>query len=427
MEIRNESPITTAANISIENKTTAKPKEKDSDDSEFKVMFDKGVSKTEGKDKAKKADKSLSTEIQTAEEKVDSTEVVDADSLQVVKSSNGIDASQLAAMMKGSMDTKGLALAKGVDISTNPGRINLLEKLDESKADTIYDAEVWKNKRVKDIVGEIKANGIEEKSIPDTTEASKTNKTLKLQDESGIVDTDAESSNKGKSMNIPEGFEMASGKQTINVPKLQVKGLETANENKEKIKEISNETKIIESPKDLSAASNISASGIDKAIALNNQTEVAKAEPYSQIGKEIITKLEQKGPMEFTMQLKPEDLGPIDIKLKMSDGKLVIDIMAASSKTQALLVGQVDKLVANLGLSNVKIENIQVSAPGQAITEQQYVMNGGMSFFHRRNQEQDGRQNSQQGTQVRVNVENSLEAGKVSGIRNQSNKMDYAV
>ena len=87
---------------------------------------------------------------------------------------------------------------------------------------------------------------------------------------------------------------------------------------------------------------------------------VEKTEPYNQIGREIQLKLEQKGPMEFTMQLEPKDLGQIDIKLKVNEGKLVIDIIAVSSKTQALLAGQVDKLITSMGLQHVEVETVQV-------------------------------------------------------------------
>ena len=61
------------------------------------------------------------------------------------------------------------------------------------------------------------------------------------------------------------------------------------------------------------------------------------------------------------MQLEPKDLGQIDVRLKISEGKLIIDIAAASSKTQALLVSQADKLVMSMGLQNVEVETVQVN------------------------------------------------------------------
>ncbi len=87
-----------------------------------------------------------------------------------------------------------------------------------------------------------------------------------------------------------------------------------------------------------------------------------KEEPlpaYSQISKEILNRLEQKGPTQFQMTLEPADLGQIEIKMQFANNKLVIDIAAANSKTQALLSNQVDNLVMSMGLQNVKVEVIQ--------------------------------------------------------------------
>lgn len=86
-----------------------------------------------------------------------------------------------------------------------------------------------------------------------------------------------------------------------------------------------------------------------------------KMEPYSQIDREIQLKLEQRGLMEFKMQLEPKDLGQIDVRLRINEGKLIIDIVAASSRTQALLISQADKLVSSMGLQNVEVETVQVN------------------------------------------------------------------
>jgi len=90
-------------------------------------------------------------------------------------------------------------------------------------------------------------------------------------------------------------------------------------------------------------------------------TAAEKMEPYSQLGREIQLKLEQRGPMEFKMQLEPKDLGQIDVRLRINEGKLIIDIVAASSRTQALLISQADKLVSSMGLQNVDVETVQVN------------------------------------------------------------------
>lgn len=165
---------------------------------------------------------------------------------------------------------------------------------------------------------------------------------------------------------------------------------------------------------------------------------VEASEPYNQIREEILSKLEQKGSTEFKMQLHPEDLGQIDIKLRLSEGKLVIDILAANSKTQALLTGQVDKLIASMGLQNVQVESVHVSQQMNSQTQdnsqsQGYTMSSGMDFSQRRQQEQlqqeilngskvTGTFNLQQDEAQTNNSMNHIES-----IRYNSHRMNYAV
>lgn len=165
---------------------------------------------------------------------------------------------------------------------------------------------------------------------------------------------------------------------------------------------------------------------------------VNRAEPYSQIRDEILAKLEQKGPSEFKMQLEPAELGQIDIKFKLSEGKLIIDILAASAKTQALLTSQVDKLIASLGLQNVQVESVQVgqqaNAQGQDGSQGQgYQTNAGMDFSQRRQQDrlQDevfkgGSLNGMHGLQQQE-ARDSGPAGRIEAFRYGSYRMDYIV
>lgn len=159
-----------------------------------------------------------------------------------------------------------------------------------------------------------------------------------------------------------------------------------------------------------------------------------KLEPYSQIGQEILSKLEKKGPMEFKLQLEPENLGKIDIKLQLNEGKLIIDIMSASSKTHALLTNQVDKLIQGLGLQNVQVESVQVShqfnQQSQDSQSQAFVMNGGMNFSQRRQQEQLQEHLNQRNLSNALNLQNVEMSGEIHSmkiLRDSSRIMDYAV
>ncbi len=165
---------------------------------------------------------------------------------------------------------------------------------------------------------------------------------------------------------------------------------------------------------------------------------VEASEPYNQIREEILSKLEQKGSTEFRMQLEPEDLGQIDIKLKLSEGKLVIDILAANSKTQALLTGQVDKLIASMGLQNVQVESVHVSQQMNSQTQdnsqsQGYTMSSGMDFSQRRQQEHL-QQEFLNGSKItgtfnlqQDEVQNNNPANRIESIRYDSHRMNYAV
>lgn len=159
-----------------------------------------------------------------------------------------------------------------------------------------------------------------------------------------------------------------------------------------------------------------------------------KLVPYGEIGQEILSKLEKKGPMEFQLQLEPKDLGQIDIKLKLNEGKLMIDIMAASSKTQSLLTSQVDKLIQSMGLQNVQVESIQIYQQNSQQSQdnsQGYAMNAGMNFSQKRQQDQMQQQFMNQRNLGNIlDLKNDEMLNSVNGIRqlrDNSHRMDYAV
>ncbi|HZK02298.1 MAG TPA: flagellar hook-length control protein FliK, partial [Anaerovoracaceae bacterium] len=149
-------------------------------------------------------------------------------------------------------------------------------------------------------------------------------------------------------------------------------------------------------------------------------------EPYSQINDEIHTRLSQKGPMEFSMQLEPKDLGKIDVKLKIYGGKLIIDIVSANPKTHVLLAGQTEKLITSMGLRNVSVENVQINQPSDA-------QNHSNDFFQdSSNQQQWNRHKTpvfknMDRQDVESDPSNAAEAYNVRAQRNSFVKMDYVI
>jgi flagellar hook-length control protein FliK len=165
--------------------------------------------------------------------------------------------------------------------------------------------------------------------------------------------------------------------------------------------------------------------------------DVESPQPYSQIREEILNKLEQNGPTEFKMQLEPEDLGQIDIKLKLSEGKLIIDILAADSRTQALLTSQVDKLISSMGLQNVQVESVQVSQQMNSQAQdnsqgQGFTMNSAMDFSQRR-QEQNRQEIFNNGNlagtfssqQDETKADETI--GRIESARFNSHRMNYTI
>ncbi len=341
---------------------------------------------------------------------------------------------------------------EGSSAGSNSGKLKLIEKLAESSPNTVYDPVAWQQKSVQEIMNEIKSNRIMEskaEGLKASIEQAENSSTItELEDGQGKLRLMEKLAESNPNISYDElVWQQKSVQEIMNEIKsnrIQGKDLmnltdDTAITNSaaliKGISEVEKKTtdasvNLMNSDVGASAqdASKLMAYGADGTSFNTNLPEAAKSEPYVQINREILTKLEQKGPMEFTMQLKPEDLGTIDIKMKISEGKLVIDIMAASPKTQNILASQVDKLVANLGLQNVKVENIQISAIPQGITEQQYVMNGGMGFFQRRNQEQTEKQDRRTGAERAINrIGAATETAEKPVSRMMTNKMDYAV
>jgi flagellar hook-length control protein FliK len=172
-----------------------------------------------------------------------------------------------------------------------------------------------------------------------------------------------------------------------------------------------------------------------EATQLTQQTGAPEA--YSQIREEILSKLEQKGPTEFKMQLEPEDLGQIDIKLKLSEGKLIIDIIAADARTQALLTSQVDKLVLSMGLQNVQVESVQVSQQMNSQTQdnsqsQGFTMNSAMDFSQKQQQEQSRREILNNGNPAgafsqKQDETKTNDMKPIESIRFDNHRMNYSV
>ena len=104
---------------------------------------------------------------------------------------------------------------------------------------------------------------------------------------------------------------------------------------------------------------------------------------YVQVANDVEAAMTE-GKEEFTMQLSPEGLGEISVKLMKEGTKVTISIAAANPETHSLLLGSVDGLVKNLSLSHINVESVQIQqsantnqeAPAPITSTESYDFNG---------------------------------------------------
>jgi len=106
-------------------------------------------------------------------------------------------------------------------------------------------------------------------------------------------------------------------------------------------------------------------------VEVNTQAApVAKAanpvqyDPAQQIQAQVIENLE-KDTMEFRMQLSPQELGKIDVKMVLESGRLTVEIISAAARTNELLSRQTEALAATLRASGVDLQSVQVVTSAQ--------------------------------------------------------------
>ena len=97
---------------------------------------------------------------------------------------------------------------------------------------------------------------------------------------------------------------------------------------------------------------------------------------------------------EFTVKLNPEELGDLTLKLIEENGKMVLDITAASEKTARMLNGDIAALRDSVGSMNIEVREVTVSAP-EEIQENNAQFNMTSQQFSERqrafqNQQQQG-------------------------------------
>jgi flagellar hook-length control protein FliK len=103
---------------------------------------------------------------------------------------------------------------------------------------------------------------------------------------------------------------------------------------------------------------------VQSLLGVKNTAPATKAEPaqvLSQVQDAIIENFETNTDKTFKVTLNPESLGEIDVEMAFSNGKLTINILAASQETHELLTKQIDQLVRGLALQKISVETVTVN------------------------------------------------------------------
>lgn len=87
-------------------------------------------------------------------------------------------------------------------------------------------------------------------------------------------------------------------------------------------------------------------------------------EQAGQIRAQVIENLE-KEKMEFNMQLHPQELGKVDVRMVLENGSLSVEIMAASQKSAELLSRQAEGLIASLKLGGIDVSSVNIVEASQ--------------------------------------------------------------
>lgn len=121
------------------------------------------------------------------------------------------------------------------------------------------------------------------------------------------------------------------------------------------------------------------------------QREVHRSDAMEQVRIQLDKNIENQK-MEFRMQLQPQELGKVDVKMVLEGGRLAVEIIAANSKTAEILQRQVDGLVHSLKLSNMDVQSVSVIAQSENASGE---MQGAFNMMHQSTYEGD--QTSQSG------------------------------
>ena len=120
--------------------------------------------------------------------------------------------------------------------------------------------------------------------------------------------------------------------------------------------------------------------------------------PEQQIADEILTKPEviNGGRTEFTMELNPESLGKITVRLVSTEGRVEVNISAENDATRQLLESRADNIGQALRSNGVELERYQVVSGQEEAMLMQESYDGSSKNPYGRNDEEQPQDDSEE-------------------------------
>lgn len=136
---------------------------------------------------------------------------------------------------------------------------------------------------------------------------------------------------------------------------------------------------------------------VQSLLGVKSTAPATKAEPaqlLSQVQDAIVENFELNTDKTFKVTLNPESLGEIDVEMAFSNGKLTINILAASQETHELLSKQIDQLVRSLALQKVSVETVTINRSVEETADSgQQAQSGMTNMDFKQGQQQEAQSN----------------------------------
>lgn len=107
-------------------------------------------------------------------------------------------------------------------------------------------------------------------------------------------------------------------------------------------------------------------------------TEIVKAAPQELISRQVVDRLVsheiKQGNDQISLKLSPENLGNLQLNMRMDDNRLKLEIVAENRGVRDALLQQADDLKETLARQNIKVDSFNVTTGGNGSQSQQQSM-----------------------------------------------------